>query len=124
MFSTSLIFEKETRKHLGAGYSVEKIIQDILNSLIGLEGEEKDALSRGLNFLVDLIKKLRRKMEDCQKANPKLVFKEFVEVSLKKLTGIECIVNRHTIKIKDFNLEKGILKPIYRWYVKFLTRNY
>ena len=58
----------------------KKIIEAILNSLIGLEGEEKDALSKGLNFLADLVEKLRKKMEDYQKANLRLVFKEFVEI--------------------------------------------
>ena len=62
--------------------SEREIIKVILDNLTGLDGEEKDVLSKGLSFLADLVEKLRQKIDDCQKADPRLVFKEFVEGSL------------------------------------------
>jgi len=123
-FISSLTYEKIVRKCSEKDSSTKKgIIEAILNSLIGLEGEERDALLKGLNFLADLVEKLRKKMEDYQKANPRLVFKEFVEISLRELAGIDCVVNKYTIKIKSLNLKKPLLKPLYRWYIKFLIRD-
>ena len=124
-FISSLIYERTKEERLEKDSSSEKeIIETTLDSLIGLEGEERGgALSKGLSFLTDLVEKLRWELEDYQRANPRLVFKKFVETSLRELAGIECVVNRYTIKIKSLNLKKPFLKPLYRWYFKFLTCN-